>query len=360
MLKNAVTIPQHFMNNGYCAVGGGKIYHGAFPDPPSWQDYFPSQKKNKPDDQMPPNRPVNGIPNTAHFDWGPLDVEDNQMGDYKVADWAISELQKNHDKPFFLGCGFFRPHLPWYVPRKYFDMYPADKVTLPSVNENDLDDVPEIGKKMAKPQKDHRKVLKHNQWRKAVQGYLASISFVDTCIGRVIDALDKSTYSDNTIVVLWSDHGWHLGEKLHWRKFALWEEATHNVLMIVAPGVTKANQKCIRPVTMVDIYPTLIDVCGLTPKPELEGQSLVPLLKDPTAKWQRPALTTHGRNNHSIRDERWRYIRYSDGTEELYDHEKDPLEWTNLATNPQYASVKKRMGEWLPGKNAPDVPKTRS
>ena len=355
VLADAVTIPQHFMAHGYRAVGGGKIYHGGFPDPPSWQEYFPSQTRNKPPDPMPKNRPLNGIPRTAHFDWGPVDADDSAMGDYQVAEWAISELQERHDKPFFLGCGFFRPHLPWYAPQKYFDMYPTDRIALPNVKEDDLDDVPEAGRKMARPQGDHRKVTQHNQWRKAVQGYLASITFVDTCVGKVIDALNESRYADNTIIILWSDHGWHLGEKLHWRKFALWEEATHNVLMAVVPGLTRANQKCGRPVTMLDIYPTLIELCGLKPKPELEGRSLVPLLRNPQAQWDRPALTTHGRNNHSLRDERWRYIRYSDGTEELYDHDQDPLEWNNLASDPQHAAVKNRMAQWLPRRNVPEI-----
>jgi choline-sulfatase len=359
VLKDAVTIPQHFMAHGYSAVGGGKIYHGAFPDPPSWQDYFPSQKKNKPDDPMPPNRPINGIPNTAHFDWGPVDLPDEEMGDRKVAAWAIKQLQKKHDRPFFLACGFFRPHPPWYVPRRYFDMYPPDKVTLPNVNENDLDDVPPIGQKMAKPQGDHKKVIEHHQWRKAVQGYLASISFVDTCVGMVVDALDKSDYSDNTIIILWSDHGWHLGEKLHWRKFSLWEEATHNVLMTVIPGVTQPGGRCPRPVSMLDIYPTLIKLCGLAPKNELQGRSLMPLLKNPQAEWNRPALTTYGRNNHSLRSERYRYIRYSDGTEELYDHGKDELEWNNLAGDPKYNEITKRLAEWLPKTNAPEITRVK-
>ncbi len=355
-LGDAVTIPQHFMAHGYRVTGAGKIYHGAFPDPPSWQEYFPSQQKNKPEDPVPPNRPLNGIPNTAHFDWGPVEVPDEQMGDWKVTDWVIRQLGKEYDRPFFLGCGFFRPHLPWYVPPKYFDMYPVDKVTLPNVNENDLDDVPPMGRKIARPEGDHRKVIEYNQWRKAVQGYLASISFVDTCVGRVIDAFDKSRYADNTVIVLWSDHGWHLGEKLHWRKFALWEEATHNVLMVVAPGVTRPGGRCPRPVNLVDIYPTLIDLCNLAPKKELEGKILLPLLRNPKAKWERPALTTHGRNNHSLRTERWRYIRYSDGAEELYDHDKDELEWTNLASDPKYANIKKDLAQWLPTTNAVDVP----
>jgi len=362
-LRDTVTLPQHFMAHGYSVVGGGKIYHGGFPDPPSWQQYFPSQKKNKPDDPMPPNRPLNGIPNTAQFDWGPVDMPDDQMGDWQVASWAIDELNKEHDKPFFLACGFFRPHLPWYVPQKYFDMYPADKVTLPNVNENDLDDVPPIGRKIAKPEGDHKKVIDYNQWRKAVQGYLASISFVDTCVGRVIDAFDKSPYVDNTVVILWSDHGWHLGEKLHWRKFALWEEATHNVFMVIAPGVTRPGQRCSRPVSMLDIYPTLIELCNLTPKNELVGRSLLPLLKNPQADWDRPALTTHGRSNHSVRSQRWRYIRYSDGTEELYDHDNDELEWKNLLwpkkPAPEHRQIADELAKWLPQINAPDVPEVK-
>jgi arylsulfatase A-like enzyme len=279
------------------------------------------------------------------------------MDDHKVSVWTAEKLQQSYDKPFFMACGFFRPHLPWYVPRKYFAMYPEDKVTLPEVNANDLDDVPAIGKRMANPDRDHKKVLEHKQWRKAVQGYLASISFVDTCVGRVLDALDKSPHAKNTIIVLWGDHGWHLGEKLHWRKFALWEEATHAPLLMVAPGITKPEGRCPRTVSFADIYPTLCDLCGFAKPEQLEGVTLTPLLKNPKAKWDRPALTTHGRLNHTVRTEKWRYIRYSDGGEELYDREKDPLEWTNLAGKPQYAKVKAELAGWLPKTNAADAPR---
>ena len=358
VLKDAVTLSQHFMAHGYTAKGSGKIYHGGYPDPASWDEYWPDQKRNRPNDPAPPRKPMNGIAKTAHFDWGPLDVANEDMGDWKVADWTCEQLKKKHDKPFFLACGIFRPHLPWYVPQKYFDMYPADKVTLPNVKEDDLDDVPPLGKKMSGG-RDHAKVLKHNQWRKAVQGYLASITFTDDCVGRVIDALDKSDYTDNTVIVLWSDHGWHLGEKLHWRKFALWEEATHNVMMFVVPGVTKTGGRCEWPVNLLDIYPTLVDLCGLRKKPELDGISLVPLLKDPNGDWERPTLTTHGKDNHSVRSRRWRYIRYLDGTEELYDHEKDEMEWTNLANNPKYKEVKAELAKWLPKINVPESPRDK-
>jgi len=359
VLQSAVTLPQHFQAHGYRVVGGGKIYHGSFPDPASWHEYFPSQQQNKPRDPVPPVRPANGIPDTAQFDWSPLRVGESAMGDTQVVEWASRELRKKHDKPFFLACGIFRPHLPWYVPEKYFDLYPLDKITLPRVKEDDLDDVPPIGRRFARPEGDHKKVLEHNQWRKAVQAYLASITFADARVGQVLDALDASPYAKNTNIVLWSDHGWHLGEKLHWRKFTLWEEATHNVLMISSPGLTKAGGRCARTVSLLDLYPTLIDMCGLSRRPGLEGASLLPLLKNPAAVWDRPAITTYGRANHSVRTERWRYIRYRDGTEELYDRQNDEMEWTNLAGQPEHQQTKTMLARWLPKENAPDSPRER-
>jgi arylsulfatase A-like enzyme len=352
-LSNAVSLAQHFMANGYRVAGAGKIFHGGYPDPQSWHEYFPSQKQTKPSDPVPPKTPANGIEGTAHFDWGPLAVSDKEMGDFKVVDWVSRELHRKHDRPFFLACGLFRPHLPWYVPHKYFDMYPLGRLTLPKVNNDDLDDVPPLGRKMARPNGDHKSVIDHDQWRQAVQGYLASISFADAQVGRLMEAFDNSPYAKNTTIVLWSDHGWHLGEKLHWRKFSLWEEATHNVLMVVSPGRTKAGGRCARTVSLMDIYPTLIETCGL-PKREVDGNSLVPLLENPAAQWRNAALTTYGRNNHSIRTEEWRYIRYNDGSEELYDRRKDPLEWDNLAAKPDFKDAKAQLARWLPNVNAPD------
>lgn len=255
----------------------------------------------------------------------------------------------------FLASGISKPHLPWYVPQKYFDLYPLESVTLPTINENDLDDVPPAAVHMAKPDGDHRKVIEHDQWRRAVQGYLASISFADAVLGRILNAYDASPWKDNTIIVLWSDHGWHLGEKLHWRKFSLWEEATRNALMIVAPGVTTPGSRSHQAVDLMGVYPTLTELCGLPERAEIEGASLVPLLRNPDAERKRPALTTFGQGNHSIRAERWRYTRYNDGGEELYDHSDDPLEWTNLATRPEYTAIKKELAQWLPKHNAAPV-----
>ena len=358
-MPKAVTIPQHFTAHGYRSIGTGKIYHGGFPDPASWDEYWPSKTKTRPADPLPPGRPLNGL-KKGHFDWGPVDVPDSEMADTKVVNWAIEQLGKRGEKPLFLACGIFRPHLPWYVPPKYFKAYPPDKIQLPNVKDDDLDDIPAIGKQIAKPSGDHKAVIDGNQWRKAVSSYLASIAYADAQVGRLLDALDKSPYAKDTVIVLWSDHGWHLGEKLHWRKFALWEEATHNLLMITAPGVTTPGGRCESPVTLLDIYPTLIDLCGLGPNKVLEGETLLPQLKDPAAARERPALTTHGRNRHTIRTKRWRYIRYDNGTEELYDHDKDEMEWTNLAGEAKHAQVKTDLARWMPKTNVPDAPKGKT
>jgi arylsulfatase A-like enzyme len=247
------------------------------------------------------------------------------------------------------------------VPRKYFDLFNESEIKLPATLKNDLKDVPTAGVKMAKPQGDHARVIKHNQWQKAVHGYLASIAFADEQVGRVLTALERSSHADNTIIVLWTDHGWHLGEKEHWRKFTLWERAGRTPVMFVVPkGISEAlaqgtrdGMRVDRPVGLIDLYPTLIDLCGLKENKALEGQSLVRLLSDPKAKWARPALTTYGRNNHALRTPQWRYIRYEDGSEELYDHSKDPHEWTNLAGKPEHVELKKELAGWFPKKNAP-------
>jgi len=352
-MPNAVTIPQHFKESGYQVAGRGKIFHGRWSqDQSAWHEYI---KRGK--DPEPKNKPLNGIPKTAHFDWGPVDAPDDEMDDTKVVKWASDFLGEKHEKPFFLACGLFRPHLPWYAPQKYFDKFPPDKIALPTINTKDLDDVPPLGVKMAKPQGDHRKVTDSGNWRKAVSGYLSCINFTDTNVGRLLDALEKSEHADNTIVVLWGDHGWHLGEKLHWRKFALWEEATRMPLIVYAPGKKGNGSKCGRTVSLLDLYPTLAELCGLSELKAWEGNSLVPLLNDPGTRWDHPSLTTHGRGNHSIRSERWRYIQYADGSEELYDHENDPMEWTNLASRPEFDNVKKKLSTCLPTINADNAPK---
>ncbi|MHC4248733.1 MAG: sulfatase-like hydrolase/transferase, partial [Planctomycetota bacterium] len=273
--------------------------------------------------------------------------------DTKYADFAIGQLKKKHTKPFFIACGLFHPHFPWYAPQKYFDMYPLEKIELPPINPDDQDDIPEAGIDLINAGLD-RSIRSHDQIKKAIQGYLASTTYADAQMGRVLDALANSPYRDNTIVVLLSDHGFHLGEKGHWAKSTLWEEATNCLLMFRAPGVTKPNQECRRPVTLLDIYPTLVELAGL-PKPQhLDGYSLAPLLKDVAAPRSRPALTAFI-SHMTVRTSTHRFIRYTDGTTELYDRSRDPNEWVNLTGKPEHAAIKMELADFLPaqGEMAP-------
>jgi arylsulfatase A-like enzyme len=338
------SLVMQFKNAGYETLGTGKLWHGGLGWPEQWttiQDE--TVKKGKVSD-----RSIGGIA------FGPI-VEggDEAVSDTGIADYGISELSKPHDKPFFLTLGFHKPHMPWNVPQKYYDMHPLADIQLPPTKEGDLSDIPPIGLKMAKPTGDHAAVLASGRWKEAVQAYLATITYLDSQIGRVLDAYDKSPHKNNTMIILWGDHGWHLGEKEHWRKFALWEEATRAPFIWVVPGVTKAGGICKSPVDFMSVYPTLCDLTSV-PKPAwLEGDNINPLLSDPAAAWTGVAITTFGQNNHAIRTDRWRYIRYADGTEELYDHSNDEYEWTNLATNPEYTALKASLAKHFPTNNVP-------
>jgi arylsulfatase A-like enzyme len=347
VITDVPTLPMHFMQNGYYVAGAGKIYHDSFRRDSDWNEYLTNRRR---DPQ--PKSEDHGVGGIA---FAPLDADDADMQDYETVSWTIDKLNTRHDRPFFLACGLHKPHMPWNVPRKYYDMFPVDRIILPKVLETDLDDIPPAGVKIAKPQGDHRQILESGRWKDAVQGYLAAIAFADAMVGRLIDALDRSPSRDNTIVILWGDHGWHLGEKQHWRKFTLWEEATRAPLIVVAPGVTRPGGVCSRTVDFMGIYPTLCDLSGLSTPGHVEGTSFKSLLANPDSPWDRPALTTYLFNNHGVRSEHWRYIRYNDGSEELYDEDKDPLEWSNLAGKPEYAAIKAELAESLPKTNAPSA-----
>lgn len=350
VMRDAITLPEYFTANNYSVAGAGKIFHVPYNDLTVWPE-FKSVKK----DPAPSKTPLVGKADDS-FDWGPIAISEDKTADYLTAQHGIDLLGKAHDKPFFIAVGFFKPHLPWYVPKKYYDMYPLDDITLPAVRSDDLEDMPPAGVLMAKTRGDHEFVTERNLWAKAVQAYSAAITFADAQVGLVLDALEKSPYKDNTIVVLFSDHGWHLGEKQHWRKLTLWEESARVPFVIYVPGMTKPGTVCERTVSLLDIYPTLVELCKFPSRNELEGVSLVPLLKDPKISWDHPAVTTNGLGNHSVRTERWRYIQYNDGSEELYDHDADPNEWTNLAEDPKFRTTKRELAKWLPKTNAANAP----
>ncbi len=374
-IPDAVTIPACFREQSYAVAGAGKIFHHtAGNNPPyQWDEYkrlvfnddpwFRGHKLNYPwsrHERFPKGYPYCGIKRVPHeFDWGELPGKaEADYDDARTADFAIRYIKKRHDKPFFLACGIFRPHLPWYVPKKYLDMYPLDKIVLPVVPEDDLDDIPGEGRALSRARRtDFERVKSSGKWKEAIQAYLASITFADAQIGRVLDALEASPYRDNTVIVFWSDHGWHLGEKNHWHKSTLWEEATRVPFYIAAPGVAQSGARCDQPVSLIDIYPTLLDLCGLQPRKDLDGVSLVPLLRNPTREWNRPALIEYRRGQCAVRSRHWRYIRYSDGSEELYDHRTDPNEWTNLANEPTHADIKTAHAKWVPVKWAPGAPR---
>ena len=344
-IKPEQTLNSHFRANGYLTLGAGKIYHGGGGRLEEWDDY--GKRLGKQDLTAHVKKDFGGVR------WAQLKGGDDTLADYHTVSYCIKQLEAKHDKPLFLACGIFRPHMPWSVPKKYFEVHPLEDIKLPPHLENDLEDIPPAGVKTAKPNGDHKKITEGGAWKEAIQAYLASITYADTQLGRLLDALDASEERDNTIVVLWGDHGWHLGEKQHWRKFALWEEATRAPLMWVVPGVTPEGKICERTVDFISVYPTLCEVAGLSTPGHCDGVSLLPLLRDPAATWDRPALTTHGHRRHAVRSEEFRYIRYEDGSEELYDEVADPYEWKNLAEDPKYAQVKAKLAKWLPTKETP-------
>ena len=365
ILNNSVLLPEFFKQDGYYVCGSGKLFHGAhFKNEVKgrgFDDYYPSKTQ----DQFPwetrfsSPRPLNGIKKgiSRYADWGPyhpdVTLEDTNCG--KTAKWAAETLLGGELKePFFLGAGIFQPHLPNYAPQEHFDRFPLDEIALPEgYLENDMEDVPKASSKQ-----QHiawaKKIRAAGQWKPAIRAYLASTAMTDDLIGRIVGALEKSKYADNTIIVLWSDHGFQLGEKERWAKFSLWERATRVNMIWKAPGVTKPGSTSAKPVNLLDIYPTLASLTGCEPpEGQLEGNDLTVLMKNPEASWDETTVTTFGYKNYGIRSGRYRYIVYADGSEELYDHEKDKWEWHNLANNPEYAGIKKKMRKRIPAHHEP-------
>jgi arylsulfatase A-like enzyme len=357
--KKHRTLPQTFTEAGYFTYTCGKIYHDGSIGPADRAREFNTWG---PAPGMPkPAARFAKLPGEPHplMDWGPFPERDEDNADWKIASAAAEAINTApRDKPFFIACGFRLPHVPCFASQKWFDLYPAEALKLPPVKDDDRADLPKFADylhwKLPEPR---LATLKQNdEWTPLVRAYLASISFMDSQVGRVLEALKDSGRQDETIVVLWSDHGWHLGEKGITGKNSLWERSTRVPLIVSAPGFAAA--RCSRSVELLDIFPTLLELCALPAREDLEGHSLVPLLKDPRAERAWPAITTHNQGNHAIRTEQWRYIRYAAGSEELYDELKDPNEWTNLAGDARHIATKRELAKWLPKVDRPPTPKS--
>ncbi len=355
--KDQETLFQYFHKHGYTTLSTGKIFHGGYPPKearPSEVDVWGPAGVIQPRPKVKFVKTPDAI---ALMDWGVYPETDEKCFDYENATWAVEQLTSPPKAPFFMAVGFQHPHVPCYAPQKWFDLYPEATLKLPPVKDDDRDDLPRFASYLhwKLPEPRLKWLRESNQWQPLVRAYLASISFVDDQVGRVLAALEASGLEKNTIVVLWSDHGWHLGEKGITGKNTLWERSTRVPLIFAGPGIA-SGAKCNRPAELLDIYPTLVEACALPKKDGLEGISLLPQLKDAMAPRERPAITTHNAGNHTARSETWRYIRYADGSEELYDEVTDPHEWTNLAASPKHEAIKKSLAKWLPAKSAPPLP----
>ena len=358
--QDRVTLPQHFKAHGYKTFTSGKIYHGGVGGPARQAVEFDVWGPAGGTGVKPAQKLVGPTPmgDNPLMDWGVFPHRDEDKGDYQVASWTVEQI-KNAPKnqPFFLAAGFFLPHVPCYATQKWFDLYPDDDRVLPPVQDNDRADTPRFSWYLHwnLPEPRLKWMQEHHQWRNLVRSYLACTSFVDAQVGRIVEALETAGLADRTIIVLWGDHGWHLGEKGITGKNTLWDRGTKVPLLFAGPGVSPGGRTT-QPAELLDLYPTLVELCGLKPRPDLEGLSLVPQLKDAAARRERPALTSHNRGNHAVRSEHWRYIRYADGSEELYDHRPDPNEWTNLVAQVEHAAVIAAHRRWLPKIDAPPAP----
>jgi choline-sulfatase len=345
-LSDVPTIQRYFKDNGYYTLAGGKVLHHGFNGRLAAGIDRSLGRKRSPRPPKPLNRPSNW---SGAWDWGAYPEKDAEMADFQLANSAAQALQEDFDQPFFMSVGFFRPHVPLFVPPKWFELYDEDTLTLPQNPKSDLNDIPKnfLGINDYAVAPTHAEVVQHGKQRGLTHAYLASISFVDHCVGIVVDALKSSSHAENTLIVLWSDHGFHLGEKQHWAKRTLWQESTRVPLLIAGRSI-KRGEPCQQPVSLIDIYPTLVELCKLPMNPHLEGLSLVPQLSDATTRRDRPAITSSYFGNHSIRSRDWRLISYHDGAQELYDHRSDPGEFHNLADDSAHQEILDELVRWLP------------
>ncbi|MBI4660461.1 MAG: sulfatase [Verrucomicrobia bacterium] len=368
-VPDAVTLPQTFQKAGYAVARVGKLYHYGVPtqigtdgldDPPSWQKVVNPRGRDKDEE----SKIFSLVPGQfgGTLSWLAADGEDGEQTDGIGASEAIKLLEQNKDRPFFLAVGFYRPHTPYVAPKKYFEMYPLDKIPLPNVPANSREMAPAPAFGSAQKVQD---AMTDRQRREAIQAYHAATTFMDAQVGRVLEALDRLNLADNTIVVFFSDHGYHLGEHGLWQKMSLFEQSARVPLIIHAPRAKGNGRACTRTVELVDLHATLADLCGLPTPATLEGKSLRPLLENPKAVWNKAAYTqvTRGAGakqaaagqagfmGRSVRTERWRYTEWDNGKRgiQLYDHDADPTEERNLANDPKYAGTLVEMRKLLQG-----------
>ena len=355
--KDTITIPQCFRSAGYETYSCGKTYHASWErkeldgGQPEFDHFGPTGSPGiRPDEKLIPPTPAG---NNPWVDWGTFPHEESEKGDYKVADWAESKLETmSAEKPFFMAVGFFLPHVPCHATKKWWDMYPDESLVMPTLQPNDRDDCSPFSWYLHwnLPEPRLSWMEEKNEHRNFVRAYLASISFMDSQLLRVLDAVNNSPHADNTIIVLWSDHGFHLGEKQITGKNTLWERSTRVPLIFAGPGIETGI--CDQPAELLDIFPTLTELSNLTSPDSIEGLSLVPQIRNPSAT-RRPAVTTHNPGNFGIRGPRFRFIQYADGSEELYDLKNDPGEFKNLINDLTFKQEADRLRKFVPAEFAP-------
>ena len=342
VLPTHVTIPQYFLQSRYQVSGAGRLFHQ--PDKYSWRDwkYFDYENHFVSEHLV-------DLPSGPNFDWGPIDIDEEQMHDYQVAQWAIDKIE-TLPRPFFLAVGLNTTRHPWYLPSNKFHRINPSVVSLPSERTGTL---PLAASDIIRNNHKHDLVLEADQWRQALAAYLSSIAFVDEQIGRVVRALDESDVRDNTVIILASTHGLHLGDKRFWLFDTLWEQVTRVPLLIALPP-TRFSQEHVQnsrighSVSLVDIFPTLIDIWDHPIEQSFDGQSLLPLILDSDMSWERPVLTALSDQDFAVRTNRWRYIHYHDGGEELYEYIGDPSELRNLANDPAHQDTIQQLRQYLP------------
>lgn len=358
------SLPEHLVSNGYRTFASGKFFHG-----PTMGEPFTGL--GVPEPELPPGDPARAEPGDSinwHdwiWDWGPVDARDEDMPDYRRALEIAGYLKEDIQEPFFIGTNVYQPHVPLHVPQKYFDLYDPEVIHLPDMTEADLKDLGPSGRSMALSgtprDPTHAALLEDDPGnpKSFVHAYLANITFADACLGVILDAVDASPYADNTYVIAFSDNGFHLGEKQHWAKRTLWHESTRIPLLIAGPGIEPGIVSD-RPVGLIDLYPTLVELLGLSERGGLAGHSIVPQIEEPTAERAVPVISTWMPGNHAVRTTRWVYIEYADGEAELYDRLTDHEETTNLINDASLSGVVAELSKWIPKEHADFVRSPRN